>query len=568
MDHVEALQPAIIYLGAGLAAAFASQAVKLSPIVGYLVAGLAIGPFGLGLVEENGTTAFLAELGVVFLLFDIGLHFSIHEIRVRRRDMLGLAPVQMILAGGAFAGVGWLLGWPWETSVIVGVSLALSSTAVVARILADRHAEGGPLGRSATAVLVAQDVAAIFLLVFAASLGEEGKALDVWSVGRMVGYAIASLAVAVLAGRFVVRPLFRSLAQTNNREAFTVVALFIVLAASAATARIGLSLTLGAFLAGMALSDTPYRHVVQHEVKPFQGLLLGLFFMSVGMGVNLPAMAAVWPAVLATAVVVVALKTATMFLAARINRWKTPGAVALGFLLSQGSEFTLVVVAMPAVAGALPDSWSSIILAAVAVTLVAAPFWASLGGRLSRRLVAKGKEAAAPAPLVAPGAVLVFGMTEEGRMAVDALKAHHIPYVAIDSDPERFVAARSEGYDVSYGDARDSRLMEKLGASRARAVVIGGPRLGVNPVHAVSEADGTTPQRFIAVNTSEERAAQKARGLRAHLALAEPRGVELAADLLAQMGVEPPAIAAWLAEQADLRGLEPKAGETAEPSPA
>jgi Kef-type K+ transport system membrane component KefB len=167
----------------------------------------------------------------------------------------------------------------------------------------------------------------------------------------VLGKAVVALVLAILAGRFVVRPLFQSLAATNNRETFTVVALFIVLAASAATARADLSLTLGAFLAGMAVSDTPYRHVVQNEVKPFSGLLLGLFFMSVGMGVNLPAMAAIWPAVLLTALVIVIVKTVVVFAAARLNGWAIPGATQLGFLLSQGSEFTLVVVGIASISG-------------------------------------------------------------------------------------------------------------------------------------------------------------------------------------------------------------------------
>ena len=164
MTAVETLQPAIIYLGAGLAAALASRAVRLSPIVGYLVAGLVIGPSGFGLVQNNETSHFLADLGVVFLLFDIGLHFSLREIRMRRDDMIGLAPLQIILCGGAFALVGVALGFPWPVAALVGVSLALSSTAVVARILSDRNQPGCPMGRSATAVLVAQDLVAIFLL--------------------------------------------------------------------------------------------------------------------------------------------------------------------------------------------------------------------------------------------------------------------------------------------------------------------------------------------------------------------------------------------------------------------
>ncbi len=552
MTAVEALQPAIIYLGAGLAAALASRAVRLSPIVGYLVAGLVIGPSGFSLVHNTDTARFLAELGVVFLLFDIGLHFSVREIKTRRDDMIGLAPLQIILCGGAFAAIGWGLGFSWPVATIVGVSLALSSTAVVARILADRNQPGCPMGRSATAVLVAQDIVAIFILVFAASFGASGE-MPVMDLLIVLAKTIAALAVALLAGRFVVRPLFKSLAATDNREAFTVVALFIVLAASAGTARAGLSLTLGAFLAGMAISDTPYRHVVQNEVKPFQGLLLGLFFMSVGMGVNLPAMAAIWPAVLLTALVIVILKTVVVFAAARLNGWALPGATQLGFLLSQGSEFTLVVVGVASIAGAMPGNWAGVITAAVAVTLVAAPIWTSLGLHIARLLAERSKATPIDAAEVAEEKpVLVFGMTQEGRLAADALRDHHIPYVAIDSDPERFVSAASDGYTIVYGDARDDRLMGTLNVGNARAIVFGGSGFAAPQMLGVGNG---LPARFVAVATASDRARQTGQGLRAHLAHAEPRGIELATDLLTEMRIDQTAIAAWITDQADRRGL-------------
>jgi monovalent cation:proton antiporter-2 (CPA2) family protein len=561
MTNVEALQPAIIYLGAGLAAAFASRAVRLSPIVGYLVAGLVIGPSGFSLVEDNETTGFLAELGVVFLLFDIGLHFSLREIRTRRADILGLAPIQIALCGLFFALIGLALGFAMPIALIVGVSLALSSTAVVARILADRNQPGCPMGRSATAVLVAQDIAAIFILVFAASLGENSQELGA-DMAIALGLAFAGLIIALLVGRYVVRPLFRSLAATDNQEAFTVVALFIVLAASAATARIGLSLTLGAFLAGMAISDTPYRHVVQSEVKPFQGLLLGLFFMSVGMGVNLPAMAAIWPAVLLTALVIVILKTITVFLAARLNRWSVPGATQMGFLLSQGSEFTLVVIGVPGVALAMPGAWSSVIIAAVAVTLVAAPIWTALGLHIARLLAERSKADPVAANDVAEDPpVLIFGMSEEGRLAADALRDADISYVAIDSDPERFVSAASDGYHVIYGDARDLHLMTSLGAAQARAIVLGVPGMIAPPIHQPAAPNGQSggkpggPVRFAVAGSAADRVSKAGLGYRAHLTLAEPRGIELATDILAVMGIDQPGIAQWIADQSERRGF-------------
>jgi monovalent cation:proton antiporter-2 (CPA2) family protein len=563
MTAVETLQPAIIYLGAGLAAALAARALRLSPIVGYLVAGLVIGPSGLALVQNNETAHFLADLGVVFLLFDIGLHFSLREIRTRRRDMIGLAPLQIILCGGAFGMIGVAFGFPWPVAALVGVSLALSSTAVVARILADRDQPGCPMGRSATAVLVAQDIVAIFLLTFAASIGADPDTLGAEAL-IILGKAVLALAVALLAGRFVVRPLFQSLAATGNRETFTVVALFIVLAASAATARVELSLTLGAFLAGMALSDTPYRHVVQAEVKPFAGLLMGLFFMSVGMGVNLPAVAAIWPAVLATALVIVIVKTVVVFVAARLNGWAVPGATQLGFLLSQGSEFTLVIVGMATISFAMPGAWAGILTAAVALTLVAAPIWTALGLHFAKLLAERSKATPIDADEVAEEhPVLIFGMTAEGRLAADALRDHDIPYVGVDSDPDRFAFAASDGYDMVFGDARDERLMESLGAMQAKAIIIAARELGpaATPVRDLSSA--STQPRFVIANDMAQRTQLIDQGLRAHMSLAEPRGIELVLALLKELGVSQERIAAWMSDQTERRGLIDKSPEPA-----
>lgn len=550
MTAVEALQPAIIYLGAGLASAFASRIVRLSPIVGYLVAGLVIGPSGFSLVRENETTHFLAELGVVFLLFEIGLHFSLHEIRTRRSDILQLAPLQMLLCGLAFTGLGLALGFKPVIAGVVGAALALSSTAVVARILAERNQPACAMGRSATAVLVAQDIAAIFILVVAASANAAPDDVGV-DMAIALGMAALSLIVALLAGRFIVRPLFKALAATNNQEAFTAVALLIVLAASAATARLELSLTLGAFLAGMAISDTPYRHVINSEIRPFRGLLLGLFFMSVGMGVNVPALATIWPAVLLTALVIVILKTALIFGVARLSGWPLPGATQLGFLLSQGSEFALVVLGVPAVMFGMPGNWTSILIAAVALTLVAAPIWTALGLHIARLLAERAKAAPAQTPDAGTEVVLVLGMTEEGRLCADALRDNHIPYVALDNHPERFVAASSDGYRIVYGDPGDARLRDTLGAATAPALVIAAPALADLP--GLVEPGG--PRCFIAADNPDARVRQIAMGHRAHISHAEPRGVELAADLLAALGVEQTRIAQWIADQAERRAM-------------
>lgn len=401
---VEALLPALALLGAGAATGLAARAVRLSPIVGYLIAGILIGPHVLGVIGESATTHLLAELGVVFLLFDIGLHVSMREIKSGRRDFIGLAPLHLLLTGGLCAFALTLIGIDLAVAVAVGLSLALSSTAVVARILTEREQTSCPIGRSATHVLIFQDLIAIFLMIYATSLGGEdqaahglarfvsdtvlnGAALPVWAA---MGLALVQTAIAfgaaLLAGRYLINPLFRVLTASSNAEAFTAVTLLLVLAAACATALLGLSLTLGAFLAGLAISGTPWRHEVQTEMSPFRGLLLSFFFVSVGLSLDVPKLGLYLPYVIAFALALLTVKSLIGYAAARLTGWTAPGAAQISFLLAQGSEFTLVILSLAAMTAALPSGLMSVLVAGVALSLAIAPFWAGLGQRLARRI--------------------------------------------------------------------------------------------------------------------------------------------------------------------------------------
>ena len=382
VQAVDALVPAITLLGFGAASALVTKAARLSPIVGYLIVGILIGQYGLGLIHESPATHLLAELGVVFLLFDIGMHVSMRELKESRRDLLGLAPAHLMLTGLMSAGALWMIGISWPIALAVGLSLGLSSTAVVARILTEREQNSCPIGRATTHVLIFQDMVAIFLMIYATSLGgAESGASGVAGVisTRLLGGAdlplAASLALslvqaglaffaAVLAGKYLINPIFRTLAIIRNEEAFTAFTLLFVLAAACATAVSGLSLTLGAFLAGLAVSGTPFRHQVQTEMAPFRSLLLSFFFISVGLSIDVPALLRNLPFVLLAAGGLIGLKTALGFAAARLNGWSIPGATQMAFLLAQGSEFTLVVLSLGAVVTGMPGPLMSSVVAA------------------------------------------------------------------------------------------------------------------------------------------------------------------------------------------------------------
>jgi len=552
------LLPTVTLLSFGAGAALISRAARTSPIVGYLVAGVLIGPHALGLLEESGITHLLAELGVVFLLFDIGMHISMRELKESRRDLIGLAPAHLVFTALAFILILAGLGTAWPVAIAIGVSLGLSSTAVVARLLSERNLRSCPLGRSATHVLIFQDIVAIFLLIFASALGSNPASIPL-TMALAAGQAVLAFLAALMAGRFLVGPAFRALAATRNQEAFTAVTLLLVIGGACATYLIGLSLTLGAFLAGLAVSGTAYRHQIQTETSPFRGLLLSFFFMNVGLMIDLPALGANLAVVLVTALAILVIKTLAGLAASLANRWTVPGGTQFAFLMAQGSEFTLVVLSILTTAsalsveaggGALLDPvLSTVIVASVALSLAVAPFWADAGLKLSRMLAKrmKGEPAAPATPGPGQRPVIVFGLTPAGRLAIDALQDHHIPAIALDNDPQRFLRATTDGYRPGFGDAANLRLLDAIGANHARAVVIGVPRYEVSrAITPIMTEQFPDMKRFVAVDTMRDVDRFSALGMNAYLNTAEPRGLEMVTDMLRTLGVEEKRVSEWL----------------------
>ncbi len=557
-EYVHALTPAILLLLLGVLAIAIMRPLRLSPIVGYLIAGMAIGPHAFDLVSESRTTHLLAELGVVFLLFDIGLHFTLPSIWEARRDIFGLGPLQVIFCGLAFGGIGIAFGLAPEYAVILGGALALSSTAVVVQTLAERGQQNCPVGLTGTAILIFQDVCAIFLLVFAASLGSSGDTspnstgLTTEVVLAVLKAALAFIA-AVMIGRYAIKPLFRLLARTKNEEVFTGMALLLVLATAVATGGVGLSLTLGAFLGGMMISETPYRHVIQTEAKPFRNLLLGFFFITVGMSLDWHLIFAHWAEILAFLLALIVVKALLVAAAARVFAWSLPGAVQLGFLLAQGSEFVFVIIAMPTVREALGEGTVGILIIGVAASLALTPSVAAVGNALAqvlkKRSAAPGSnDDATPSTKIAP--VLIFGMGDIGRSVADALEAHNVPYDVIEMDYDRFLAASADGYPVAFGDVGDVRMMETLRLSERTAVVITIVRYELSKALAPI-VRGRYPNllRFIAVDSDEDADRFNALGHRAVTNRSVPRGLDMAATVLRSQHIDDAKLETWMRRQ-------------------
>ena len=557
MNEVHALVPVIILLLVGILAISIMRRIGLSPIVGYLAAGIVIGPHALGVIEESETTHLLAELGVVFLLFDIGLHFTLSSIWEARRDIFGLGPLQIVLCGLAFGGIATVFGLEPEYAVILGVAIALSSTAVVVQTLAERGQQNCPVGLTGTAVLIFQDICAIFLLIFAASLDNRGSSVTESGLTAAVSLAMVKAAVAFLAamliGRYAIKPLFRLISQSRNEEVFTAMALLVVLATAAATGGAGLSLTLGAFLGGMIISETPYRHVIQTEAKPFRNLLLGFFLITVGMSLDWHILIAQWAEILIFLVVLIAIKAVLVAAAARAVGWSEPGSVQLGFLLAQGSEFVFVIIAMPMVREALGERMIGVVITGIAASLVLTPTLVALGNRLARMLEGRSRTSVAmgettPSAVTAP--VIVFGMDDIGRSVADALEAHDVAYDAFEGDYDRLLAAGADGYPVAFGDIGDVRLMETLAYTERETIVVTIARYEV--------AEALTPTMherypnlpcFIAVDTDEDKARFEELGLRPVVDRSIPRGLDLAATVLRFQRVDEAKVEAWMRRQ-------------------
>jgi len=466
-EIVETIQPAITLLGLGIGAALVSRACRLDPIVGYLGLGLALSALGFADDFSGPIVATMAEAGVMFLLFNLGLHFSLGKIWSERGNIFGFGSLQMLVAGGSFALLFYLLGLPPAFAVIGGFAMGLSSTAVVIGLVRERNQEDCPVGRAAQSILIFQDIAAILLLVAAGALAGSGNIAP--ALGMAGLKALAAFGVAVIFARYLTGPLFRLIARAGSSEVYTATALFIALAAGWATGIIGLSLTLGAFLGGMAVADSRYRIMVQTEIDAFRGLFLSFFFISVGLSIDPAILAENWFTVVLAAAALITLKCALNVAAGLANRWSVPGSIQLGFLLGQGSEFALVLFAMPAVAGLVEPRLISIIVTAIAISLAATPFISNIGRKLAGKLRAgppDEKMAGDDAPVV------IIGLGDVGRAVADALSYNDIGYLGLENRVSAFETALADGYHVHQANPGDPRSWDAVGMTSRDVVVI------------------------------------------------------------------------------------------------
>jgi glutathione-regulated potassium-efflux system protein KefB len=468
------LAPPLILFAAAVISVPLARFVRLSAIVAYLVAGVVIGPYGLRLFSTPESVLPVAELGIVMLLFLIGLELELSRLLAMRRDIFGLGVAQLVITAAAIAGLAIATGmFYWRGALLAGLALALSATSIALRILEERGHLQQPYGQRAFAILLFQDMAVVPLLALVPLLTMDGTTqhvslADTANSAALVGAAIAGV---VIAGRYLLNPFFRLLAWTEAREVMTAAALLVVLGTALLMQAVGMSMALGAFLAGVLLAESNYRHELEADIEPFRGLLLALFFMGVGMTID---MAVVWAnlwLILAAAALISVLKALIVWALFRVTCVARGEALLAGSVLTGAGEFAFVLFPLGTSLGILSAGQGSLLSAIAAVTLLISPPFATLTELLVRRFVRAGQREAEDFG-DAQGSVLVVGFGRFGQIVSQYLLAEEIDVIAIDLDPSMIQVAGRFGFKVYYGDGTRLDVLRAAGLEKARLIAI------------------------------------------------------------------------------------------------
>lgn len=474
------LKAITVLLATAVVAVVLFKRFGLGSVLAYLAAGVALGPAALAVVDDVEQVFHFSEFGVVLLLFIIGLELQPSRLWVMRRQVFGLGGAQVLLTGAALAGVAMALGVAPAAAAVAGLGLSLSSTAFVMPLLAGRGESGTPQGRAAFAVLILQDLAIIPLMALVAALAVEGavpagghSAAEVELPMLLVaGRALGVIAGLFLAGRFLLRPAFRATARTGYREVFTALALLVVLGTGALMELIGLSMSLGAFVAGVLLADSEYRHAVQAVIEPFKDLLLGLFFMAIGMSINVQVIFDTPLTILALTVGFMVIKSATVFGAARLFRLPEHTARAAAATLSQGGEFAFVLFGAAAQLGVVPASVGDPLMVVVGVSMVLTPGLVALNDKWDARKAASGPVRPFDKVEDDTPKVIIAGFGRVGQIVGRMLTSRGISFTALESNATSVDFVRKFGNKIHYGDASQEDLLRAAHAGHAQVLVL------------------------------------------------------------------------------------------------
>jgi len=463
---------AVIYLAAAVIAVPIAKRLGLGSVLGYLIAGAIVGPWVLKLITDVEAILHFSEFGVVLLLFVIGLELNPRRLWQMRWPILGLGGGQVVGCTLALTALGYLLGWPWQVALAAGLGLSLSSTAIALQPLTERNLLGTPGGRSAFSILLFQDIAVIPMLALLPLLAF-APVNDAQSEGWIgAAKAVAAIAIIIFGGRYLTRPLFRIIAETGLREIFTATALLIVMGIALMMQLAGLSMALGAFLAGVLLAESEYRHELESDIEPFKGLLLGLFFTAVGMSVDFGLLVSKPGTVIGLVVALLALKGTVLFIIARVARMPMSQTALFTFLLAQGGEFAFVLFGAAAGVGIMSQETEALLTVVVALSMATAPLLVVINDKLVEPRFVQIDDRPHDTPEDEGNPVIVAGFGRFGQIVVRLLYANRIGVTVLDHDPEIIDTLRQFDFKVFYGDATRLDLLEAAGAAKAKVLVV------------------------------------------------------------------------------------------------
>ncbi len=475
MHDISYLHDILILLFASVAIVIIFKQFGLSPALGYLVSGAAIGPFGFGVLTSIETTSSIAELGVVFLLFAIGLELTFGKLMAMRKYVLGFGSLQIIVTSGIISLIcSKIAGLSLETSIVVGCALALSSTAIVMQVISENGEDATRVGRLSFSVLLMQDLAVIPVLVLLPLLSQKDvKILP--ALGGAVFDAIVAMVIIFAVGRSLLRPIYRLIAASKNEVLFLSFTLIVVLGSAYLSDYMGLSFALGAFIAGLMVAETEFKYRVEEEILSLKSLLMGLFFMTIGMSFDFDLLVRSFPYIAAAAVALILIKSSVIVLLCRIFRFPMAPAIHTGLLLSQGGEFGFVVFVMAVQQRFMEADLSQFLMTVVTFTMALTPLLANLGRRIKAQLytkdVLRDNKIRREVDDLSKH-VIVIGFTKVGRIVSYILRKRGLNYVVLDSNHRVVHIEKNNGYNIYYGDPHNLDILRHIGIERAESVIV------------------------------------------------------------------------------------------------
>lgn len=481
-------EPLVILTTAGVVIPLFRR-LRISPVIGFILIGVLVGPYALGalagripwlahvVITDPESIATIAELGVVLLMFMIGLELSFERLNMMRKLVFGLGALQVITCALAIGAAAFAILDDMTAAIVLGLALSVSTTAVIVQTLSETRRLAKPVGRTTFAVLLFQDLAVVPMLFAVSVLGAqtEGSIIGAFGVA-MVQAAIAVVAIVVL-GRLALRPLFRMVAGSGGAENFMAASMLVILGAGIATAAAGLSMAMGALIAGILLAETEYRRQIEITIEPFKGLLLGVFLISVGMSIDIPRILGAPATFVSVALAVVAAKALIVTVLGRLFGLPLGVSLQTGMLLGPGSEFTFVIVGLATHLGILGGDVAALALAVAAVTMAFVPLLERLGAWTQKQIAPAPAEAAqiSALPEEEPdhaARVLVCGYGRVGQTVATMLETHKVPYLAVDMDAKEVARWRGKGKPIAYGDATRAEFLRVCDIAHARALVV------------------------------------------------------------------------------------------------